>query len=176
MIHMLLILGIVVLIVLVMVLLDHAGKRRGDYDERQVAARGGVYKVSFGTLLCYNLFAGGLDLMFEWNWAANTFVFAFIGALLGLLVFVVLSIWNNAYFRTKDGPVRQMILLGLVGIGEISTTLTYVRIGRPLVENGQVQFTALPLGLGIVMVCAWITFLLRRYLDKKAEAKDAEEE
>ena len=172
--HLLLILAIAVMIAIVMLLVSYTSKRSNGYDERQIAARGRVFKVSFFVLLIYNLFGGALDYMFDWGWAPNAYIFGGVGAVIAMLVFVVMSIWNHAYFRTKDVAWKQVLVFGLCGVVYLAVFLTHSD-ELQFVENGQVQHTALLFGIAGIDLVACVTFLLRRFLDMREEAGEPEE-
>ncbi len=93
-----------------------------------------------------------------------------------MLVFVEISIWSNAYLRQRNTPKSQMLCIGLLGLGQILLFANNMANGNPLVRDGRVQITVLQLGLGVIMVIAELTFLLRQRLDCRAEAREAEEE
>lgn len=146
--------------------------RERAFDERQVAARGLAFRAAFFTLLLYDLLAGAAELIAGVRWAQNDFVFGCVGALLGLLVFIEVSVWNHAYL-CKDGDTRQTIAIGAVGLGELLVFVSELLEGEHLIHNGRVQSTVLSLGMGIVLVCAAATLLLRRHIDRRDEAEDA---
>ena len=74
------------------------------YDERQLLIQGKAYKYSFFTLLSYFLGIGVLTVVLERDFA-TTYVYACIGLCLGLLVYVMYSLFKDAYIGMKESAV-----------------------------------------------------------------------
>lgn len=79
------------------------------FDERQERARGKAYKYGFITLVIYLCIYSFIDDMAEPALESGLSVGA-IGICIGVAVFAVVSIWNDAYFSIQQEPKRYAII------------------------------------------------------------------
>ena len=100
--------GIVVAVLLVILMAvlfrkqGGVGFGRAKYDERQLLARGKAYRAGFFTVLIYELLYAFGDLM-ELRWTVP-FTGVMIGLFLGIAVFGVVAICQDAYLSLNEKP------------------------------------------------------------------------
>lgn len=83
-------------------------------DERQILARGFAYKVAFYVLLCWSGLGYILSCieLFRAEWIGD---FCFAGVILGAFIYAVICVFRDAYLGVAKKPVREMIILALIG-------------------------------------------------------------
>lgn len=91
---------------------DPPSPGRGKYDERQKLARGRAFRAGFITVICYEMLYGFADLM-GLRWCVN-FTGILIGLFLGLAVFAVTAIVQDAYLAINERMNNWLILCGVV--------------------------------------------------------------
>ena len=103
-----------VMIIAVIVILRWVNKKPSltskgekEFDERQIAARGRAYKYGFITLIAA-LF--GLCIYGAINETGISIAFIYISLCAGLSVFVVYSIWKDAFLNIGQSPARYLVL------------------------------------------------------------------
>ncbi len=89
----------------------HKGFCRGEYDERQLAARGRAYQAGFFTVLIWEMLFACVDAAGIWPCA--DYVGIFLGAFLGIAVFAVSAILQDAYL-SLNAECKSFVLLGAV--------------------------------------------------------------
>ncbi len=84
------------------------GRAKCVYDERQTAARGKAFKYGFFSLIVYLVLYGIIQDMTGVYWGKGM-VGVSLGICISIVVFAVVSIWNDAYFSLWENP-RQYVI------------------------------------------------------------------
>lgn len=107
-----------------------------DYDERQIAARGKAFKLGFFTIMIANLANGVIVEWFDNVWGTQ-FTMNFVCAALGIAVFVVHSIFHDAYMSFKETPFKLVVLFTFIivinaisGVHNIVENEAFTKDGR----------------------------------------------
>lgn len=145
--------------IIIVVIQSKKGGMGSVYDERQLAARGKAFKYGFFTFLAYFvLYCAQLVLMEEEliaNYAAVT-----IGCCLSLFVFVVVAIWNDAYFSLRDKIFTYVMIFLSAGIlGIFVSILEYI-------ENQSFGFHIIFLFTGILFLMIDLVFGLKKLKER----------
>lgn len=143
-----------------------------EYDERQILARGKAYKYGFHAMMFAMLINGYImDYVFEW---CTNIIFAFTNLIIGLLVFAAVSIFNDAYLKLSENPVRAIILFLFCGICNLISPVTdYIRNKTLLDEDG--KFYNMNLECAVLMCIIIIMLFVKMYITKREEGDEYKE-
>ena len=110
-------------------------KRRQDqnYDERQMAARGVAYRLSYTTLVGA-LMADVLVQSLYGPWTERG-VDLFLGIFLSVLVFILACVRHDAYFSLRQKPGTYLVLFAAVILAQIPNTVLHLRDGTMIVDG-----------------------------------------
>lgn len=132
--------GVVVGVIILLIVCVVKKKKLGtcEFDERQQFARGKAYKYGFFTLLIYLFLYGVLHDITEYYFGKNL-VGISLGICIGVTVFAVVSIWNNAYFSMQENPKRFVLLFALIGILNLGIGISHILHPDELVDYGYIN-------------------------------------
>ena len=159
----------VLAVALVCWLISHINKKTGvekrSYDERQQAIRDKGFRYAYLTLLgCMAVLAllHSLDII-----TGNISGWLFVAVIVSLLVHIIYSIYNDAYFRVSDSPKGYTVLFGILGISNV--VLGVLKRMNGEVEGAFPAYGDLNLIIGIMLFVVSINILIKVQLDKRAE-------
>lgn len=136
----------------------------GEYDERQVAARGKAYAIAYFTQLIYLavwLVLNSMELPF---FPTETAVL--LGILISVTVFTCYSIFHDAYFRCSEKP---KIWLWIIGVASLLNLV--IGVGR-LISHTTLQerlFDNFNLMVGIMTTLVLVFSLIKLAIDRRSE-------
>ena len=91
-----------------------------------------------------------------------------IGAIAGMLVYVIYAIWNEAYFSLNENPKAIMIAFAFIGL--INLTLGIVRMfDGTFLTDGKMTFNSINFLLGIGFVIIFMTLAAKQIANKREE-------
>lgn len=160
----------VVSLVLIMVILKTTkkdGSIKCKYDERQDLVRGRGFKYAFFTLLIYNFVVPMFEIC-DVELPADSTALFMIGAIIGLLVYVIYAIWNEAYFSLNENPKKVMIAFAFIGVFNLMLGVMRMVDGTFLTD-GKLTFHSINFLLGIVFVIIFITLAAKQICNKREE-------
>lgn len=157
----------VLIAVIIVIAIRKTRKNNDHYDERQLMVRGRAYQIGFMTMLVFSASYMLLSVAFEellkfgylWN-AMSMFV--------GLTIFAVYSILNDAFFSLKekgDNYIFTCILVVVVNCIGISPSVQNITSIMDLI--GSYKFLNVLCILSFVIIL--ITLVTKRNLDRKDE-------
>ena len=139
------------------------GACRGQYDERQLAARARGYSAAYATLLIYLaiwMVLRALELPFF-----QESLSVLLGVLLSIAVFVGHSIFHDAYFKASESPrawVGIICAVGLLNLGiGVVKLFRGASVAERLYDNGN-------LFVGALLVFTLGCVLIKRAMDRRA--------
>ncbi len=141
------------------------GVEKKPYDERQRALRDRGYKYAYLTLIGYMVilaFIHAFELI-----EGELSGWLFIGVIVSLLVHVVYSIYNDAYFRISDSPRGFTALFTVLGASNI--VLGVLKRVNGEVEGAFPTYGDLNLIVGVMLLVTSVNILIKQALDKRAE-------
>lgn len=119
------------------------GNPRGEYDERQTAARGQAYKYGFFTFMIgdavYAIFTTGFERLPLCAASAMGLII-----ILSVLVQISYCIWHDAYFSLNENQQRLKIIFALTGLVNLLLSIRSICAGE-MVEDGVLQISSLNL-------------------------------
>ena len=149
------------------------GNKKPEYDERQEAIRGIVFKRAFFTLVIYNIAYGVFDTATGIVWC-DGFTAMFIGVALSCTVFVVSSIMKGAYFRMDENPKIWTIIIALIAI--LNATMgIFLLLRGEIVSDGILQMTSMYLVVSIMFFAILLTIIVKRIRDERGEEREIDE-
>jgi len=143
------------------------GSIKCKYDERQELVRGRGFKYAFFTMLIYNFVIPMFELCDIELPADGTALFM-LGAIFGLLVYVVYAIWNEAYFSLNENPKAVMIGFAFIGLLNLGFGIARMVEGTFLTD-GKLTYTSMNFMLGIVFMIIFITLAAKQMVNKREE-------
>ena len=148
------------------------GAARSDYDERQQAERGKAFRLGFFTLIISQALALCADDMGVFP--VDGTVLCSVSIFAGILVYVIYSIWHEAYFGINEKVRPAMICFGLIGLFNLALAVFAILDGRMLV-NGKLSFPMMNAMCAIMFVAIFVTIFLKRLSSKEdADPDDVE--
>lgn len=162
------IIGIMIVVVVSTVAMRLAKKKggacRGQYDERQLAARGNAFKLAYYTLLIYLavwMVLRSLEVPFF-----SEYMSVLVGVLLSLGVFVGYAIFHDAYLKASESPKAWMGIIGAVGLLNTGIGVGRLFRGETLTER---LYDNANLFVGLLLVAVLICIVIKRAMDHGAE-------
>ncbi len=168
--------GIIIAILLILPILDFARNDKDPfkrYDERQIAMQGKAYKYAFFSMLSYfvviMLISFLMDLPLFIQIPFSTDFMLLFGLLIGVVVFAVTAIINDAYFSLNE---NRKFLIGIFSV----LTVINLTIGIILIARGELvedlEFNLSNSGnliSGIALLILLISLLVKRFKDRKED-------
>lgn len=156
-----------VLIIVILKTSKKDGSIKCKYDERQDLVRGRGFKYAFFTLLIYNFVVPMFEIC-DVELPADSTALFMIGAIIGLLVYVIYAIWNEAYFSLNENPKAVMIAFAFIGVSNLMLGVMRMVDGTFLTD-GKLTFRSINFLLGIVFVIIFITLAAKQICNKREE-------
>ncbi len=160
------ILAIVILAVIIKSL-KMAKANPSKYDERQLIMRGKAYKIGFMTILVLTASYIFLSLSFD-ELIMYGYLWNCVSLFVGITVFAVYSVWNDAFFPLKDDANSYILLYIFVIIAN------YIGISPVVQETNSIADVLLSYRLTNVLcilsfTIVLITLLIKKHIDRKEE-------
>ena len=145
-----------------------AKKANEHYDERQMAVRGIGYRISTVTMIIF-LFVYGTCYGLTKDLVSPQFV-VFAIAFLGVVVYSIYCIINDAYIQVGQNPKKWMAVIALVIAANTFSALNSSESG--LTVNGLATGAALNVLIIISFSVILITILIKTALDKRGGSNE----
>ena len=131
------------------------GAGKGEYDERQIAARGKAFSAAYFTLLIYLAIwtvLRTLELPFF-----KEPVSVWGGALLSIAVFVGYSIFHDAYFKASESPRTWIVIICAAGLLNLGIGIAHLVLETTLQER---LYDNMNLFVGMLLVATLACLLI----------------
>lgn len=135
----------------------HVQKNQGklEYDERQRAVQGRAYCAAFYTLLGY-VVANALYEMLYSPWGDSLTV-AMFGVFIGISVFGMVCIFNDAYTPLRKKPGTYILLF--LALAAFNAAIGYFNLhGESVFENGVLTFRCVNFAVAGMLVLVAIVY------------------
>lgn len=132
-----------------------------EYDERQILARGRAYKYGFIAMLVLVVLErlgheAGFVLLDSMQGTAAL-------CLIGLFVFVVSCIWQEAYLTLHETPKMTYVLLAIGGgLNLISAGIAWIQ-REPLLKDGRLYSGSMSLMVAVFVFAVLAAFALKQW-------------
>ena len=138
------------------------------FDERQERARGKAFQYGFFTLAGCIVAYGLLDSAgFRW---CDTLTGCIICLCMGLTVFAVTCILNDAYLSLKEQPGKVVTALVVTAFVNLAIGAVYLIHGK-LVEDGILTIRSVNLICGIMVLVVLVVYAVTRLLARREESE-----
>ena len=138
------------------------------FDERQERARGKAFQYGFFTLAVCVMVYGVLDSTgLRW---CDTLVGCTICMCIGLTVFAITCIVNDAYLSLKEQPKKVMILFAVLTVFNLAIGAVYLTEGG-LMKDGILTFRAVNPIIGIMTLVILAVYLVNYLQSQREEAE-----
>ncbi len=141
------------------------GVVKKDYDERQQALRDKGFRFAYLTLIGYMVVFALLHSLEVIPGEMSGWLF--IGVIISLVVHIIYSIYNDAYFRISDSPKGYTVLFGILGLSNI--VLGVLKRINGEVEGAFPAYGDLNLVIGVMLLVISVNILIKQALDKRTE-------
>lgn len=143
------------------------GKKKSQFDERQLLVRGNAFKYGFFTILLGNVVQIVITITEEdvtnLFYPSTIIVWA-----AGLCVYCVYAIWNDAYMGINENTKTYMIMNAFIGVANICIGIFNLPEDATPSNNGYIS-GLLNLLLGCVFVVMLITMVIKKLKDKSED-------
>ena len=155
------------LVAIVTLIVKKTSKKKCEYDERQIAARGKAFCGGFVTFACSELVVFIIEMFTGEPLVIGVpGVLSIIILLLGLLVFVEVSIFLDAYFApNKPMPKAWYIIMTLLGI---------TMLIRFFLDNDD-WYRVMNLAAGLFVLIVMGSLLVKKLISRKTEKEEDDE-
>ncbi|MCR5468480.1 MAG: hypothetical protein K6F37_05915 [Lachnospiraceae bacterium] len=152
------------IVVIIITAWARKNKQKCEYDERQQLIRGKAYKYAFfGTFISAFCF---MALIGSEIYPVSAVHALFLTMMVGLVIYVVYSVWHDAYFTVNSNPSRYLILIAVIGIMNLFSGIVEVRAnGFDITENS--NGGSINLYLGVVFSILFVVLLLKKFVKKE---------
>lgn len=155
-----------ILIAIILKITKTDGSIKCNYDERQQLVRGKGFKYGFFTLIICNFLALGLSSFTKKQYIESE-VFMIISILIGVFVYAVYCIWNDAYFSLNESPKKVLIAFALIALLNIG--LGYRNYLRGILfQNGVLTIHCTNLFCGVLFLLIFLVLAIK-HIYQKAE-------
>ncbi|MEE1075928.1 MAG: hypothetical protein UHY68_01525 [Acutalibacteraceae bacterium] len=137
------------------------------FDERQQIVRGKAFTYAFEAMLIYSALYLSCSQLFEIEFL-TTSVALMINIFIGLVVYGIYSIWNEAFFSLNEPPKKHTIILILAFVLNAYNAVAEIIDGK-IIENGMLTLNSVTLLCAISFTIILVTMLLKIIINKKAE-------
>lgn len=141
------------------------GKPCGEYDERQILARGTAFKSAFFSSVFYMIACALADIM-EIRWAEVS-VQMFFGLFFSIAVFVSVCIVKDAYFTFDSKKVPMIAVFFAVIVLNTVPAIETIAEGESFVTNGLLNTNCINIGAAAVFVVCLTVLLIKSIADRK---------
>ena len=138
------------------------------FDERQERARGKAFQYGFFTLAGCIVAYGLLDCAgFRW---CDTLTGCIICLCMGLTVFAITCILNDAYLSLKEQPGKVVTALVVTAFVNLAIGAGYLIHGK-FVEDGILTIRSVNLICGIMVLVVLVVYAVNRLLAQREETE-----
>lgn len=152
-------------LVICLLLRPHRGPKT--FDERQERLRGRAFRRGFFAMVIFASVYLTLCARFNWTLMADG-MSLFTAAILGIGVFAVDAVWNDAYFPLNEKPSWYIGICGLTLAANLAGGLPALLNGT-LLRGGVVSYDAMPLLCALMFLALFVTMLLKLWKDRSEE-------
>ncbi len=140
------------------------GNTKQTYDERQIAARGKAFQYGFLTTVLCNIILGTAIVDVGNVLYGPTALL--LSAFLGMTVFVVVAVFNDAFYMNKKQAVIYLICIGLtVLLNGLTVLITISKYG----VNRLLSSNFMNLGLTATFLIIFIASVIKLILERGEE-------
>lgn len=141
-----------------------------EYDERQILARGRAYKYGFITMLVLVVLerlAHEVGFVLFDSIQGTTAL-----CLIGLFVFIISCIWQEAYLTLYETPKMTYVLLAIGGgLNLLSAGIAWIQ-REPLLRDGRLYSGSLSLMVAVFVFAVLAAFALKQWQSNRGGSEE----
>ena len=164
---------VIIVVVLVVALLDSNFSERR-YDERQTLVQGKSFRYAFLTMICY-YFAIIIIMINPINTFVEDYVLTGLGIIIGISVFVIYSLLNDAYFAVNEKKRGILCVFGVLFVLNLIPGIINIAKGR-IFTNEKVNYNIINILLAVMMFIFFIVMIVKNIKDKHVDEIDEDDE
>ncbi|MDO4633565.1 MAG: hypothetical protein Q4B01_06885 [Eubacteriales bacterium] len=144
----------------------HRREKKIFYDERQIAVRGKAYKIGFLTTVYCNIGFCFLMMIRE-EMRSYGMGFLVISFFAGILLFLIYSIWKDAFLPIHQKFATYLCICAVVTISQFINYFSYEnwRNFSEILQNEHI----LSLCCGTLFLIVMVMLIVKRMMDKREE-------
>lgn len=144
--------------------------RNRDYDERQLAVRGRAAGYAYVALALTVFAYGWANLMFDLK-MIEPFLAIFICIIFSVAVYVLICIFQGAYFSRIENPKAFIFLFFVLAALNLLSGIHFLLDGE-LIENGVLGLNSMSLIVGVLLLIIDIAVIVKLRMDRCVEESD----
>ncbi len=155
----------------VIMIANIAGSKSGrqmdrHFDERQIIARNNAYMTGFFVVLILMM----ADILLKMTGHAFYIdpLFELSAVFIGVGVFAILAIWNDAFLLPAQKPGLLILLYGVITVERAMRFLFSLKNGE-IFSNGKLALTSINGVIAVAFLAISITFLLKQQRDRSED-------
>lgn len=137
-----------------------------EYDERQQISQGRGYKYGYYTMLIYFAVNYMAITILGHPWAEE-YVDILLGMLLGIGVFCIYCIMNEAFLSLNQKPKRYAAIILVIAIMNGLGAASSIMRGNVLIQDGKLTGNCLNLYCAILMFAVWFAMVAKYFISKR---------
>lgn len=159
----------VVVAIMILIIRKKLGPECKNYDERQILIRGKGYRISFMTVLLLSFIYAGFFYGMTKDIISPQLVIFTIG-FLGIMIYAVYCILNDAYLQVGQNPKKWIILMAFVIIA--NALAAFAGSDQGLTAQGLATGMAINSIIAILFGVVLVVFLIKLGMDKRGEGHE----
>ena len=165
------VLAAAVAVLLIVILLAMTQKGEGlkqDYDERQEVLRGKGARYAFYTMMIQNFVLFTLEAAEMYYLPMSIGYALFLSTLIGIVVYAVYCIWNEAYFALNQNANTLTVVFLAMGIGNLWMGIDAFAEGVAI-QNEQLTLRSMNLFCGIMILIICGALIIKKVCKDREE-------
>ena len=159
--------SLIAIVVIVFITTKLRKNQTPKYDERQEIVRGKAYKYAFFTMLIFGALYMYCSLFIESEFLLAS-VALMIDMFIGLVVYAVYSIWNDAFATINGISKSYIIFLVCTVVLNLGNAIGTIKDGS-IIANGTLTLDSISLVCAISLTIVLVTMLVKKLMNREAE-------
>ena len=159
--------SLIAIVVIVFITTKLRKNQTPKYDERQEIVRGKAYKYAFFTMLIFGALYMYCSLFIESELLLAS-VALMIDMFIGLVVYAVYSIWNDAFATLNGISKSYIIFLACTVVLNLGNAIGTIKDGS-IIANGTLTLDSISLVCAISLTIVLVTMLVKKLMNREAE-------
>ena len=159
--------SLIAIVVIVFITTKLRKNQTPKYDERQEIVRGKAYKYAFFTMLIFGALYMYCSLFIESEFLLAS-VALMIDMFIGLVVYGVYCIWNEAFATINGIPKSYIIFLVCTVVLNLGNAIGTIKDGS-IIANGTLTLDSISLVCAVSLTIVLVTMLVKKLMNREAD-------
>ncbi len=151
----------------------NAGKKKAQYDERQMILRKRAFKAGFIAFCLWDLLILCLSMCFDKLFLSQGVV-SVIGLFFGTVTFVIVNIWSDSYFAQDEKKLPFILLM--ISAGCANLPIVVIKLDEGFITDGVLNINFIGCIFEAFFAVVLINVILKTVVDKIKSSKDESNE